>query len=87
MLAILAHDAGTARRQNAQVKIWAAFAVALAMSIVGSALVYQAARVVAAPMHFDNAQVEAGVLVFWLLPSICAALCIFAARGEKRGMA
>jgi predicted anti-sigma-YlaC factor YlaD len=85
VFAMLAHDTGTTRRHNAQVKIWAAFAVALAMSIVGSALVYEAARFVAAPMHFDNAQVEAGVLVFWLLPSFCSALCIFAAPGEKSG--
>jgi predicted anti-sigma-YlaC factor YlaD len=87
VLAMLAHDTGTMRRQNAPLKIWAAFAVALSMSIVGSALVYEAAKFVAAPMHFDTAQVQAGVLVFWLLPSFCSALWIFAARGEKRGIA
>ncbi len=83
VIAMLAHPTGTMQRQNPQLKIWSSFAVALAMSIVGSALVYQAARFVAAPMHFDNAQVQAGVLVFWLLPSLCSALCVFAARGEK----
>jgi predicted anti-sigma-YlaC factor YlaD len=84
---ILAHHAGTTRQRNARFKVWAAFAVALSMSIVGSALVYQVARFLAAPMHFDNAQVRAGVLVFWLLPSFCAALCLLAAPGEKRGIA
>src|SRR5690349_19309623 len=38
---ILAHHAGTMRQHNLQFKIWAAFAAALSMSIVGSALVYQ----------------------------------------------
>jgi Putative zinc-finger len=68
-------------------KNWSAFAVALSMSIVGSALVYQAAKLLAAPMYFDIAQVQAGVLVFWLLPSFCSALCLLAAPGEKRGIA
>ena len=84
---ILAHHAGTMRQHNVQLKIWTAFAVALSMSIVGSALVYQVAKFLAAPMHFDTAQVQAGVLVFWLLPSFCAALCTLAARGENRGIA
>jgi predicted anti-sigma-YlaC factor YlaD len=84
---ILAHHTGTMRHRNVQFKTWAAFAVALSMSIVGSALVYQVARFLAAPMHFDNAQVQAGVLVFWLLPSVCAALCLLAAPGENRGIA
>ena len=83
----LAYHTGTMRQPNLQFKIWAAFAVALAMSIVGSALVYQVARFLAAPMHFDNAQVQAGVLVFWLLPSLCSALYMLAAPGENRGIA
>ena len=84
---ILAHHAGTMRQRNAQLKIWAAFAAALSMSIVGSALVYQVAKFLAVPMHFDNAQLQAGVLVLWLLPSFCAALCMLAAPGQNRGMA
>ena len=84
---ILAHHTGTMRQHNVQFKIWAAFAVALSMSIVGSALMYQVAKFLAAPMHFDNAQIQAGVVVFWLLPSLCAALCMLAARGENRGIA
>ena len=87
VLEILAHHTGTMRRHNVQFKIWAAFAVAVSMSIVGSALVYQVAKFLAAPMHFDTAQVQAGVLVFWLLPSICSALCLLAAPGENRGIA
>ena len=75
------------RQHNVQFKVWAAFAVALSMSIVGSALFYQVAKLLTVPMHFDTAQVEAGVLVFWLLPSFCAALCLLAAPGENRGMA
>jgi predicted anti-sigma-YlaC factor YlaD len=75
------------KRQRWQFRIWAAFAVALSMSIVGSAIVYQAAKFLAAPMRFDNAQLQAGVLVFWLLPSLCAALCLLAAPGENRGIA
>ena len=84
---ILAHHTETMRQHNGQFKIWAAFAVALSMSFVGSALVYEMARRLAVPMHFDTAQVQAGVLVFWLLPSFCSALCLLAARGENRGIA
>ena len=75
------------RPHNVQFRIWAAFAVALSMSFAGSALVYQVAKFLTAPMHFDNAQIQAGVLVFWLLPSLCAALCMLAAPGENRGIA
>ncbi len=76
------------RQHNVQFKIWAAFAVALMLSFVGSALVYLMVTRLAVPMYFDIAQVQTGVLVFWLLPSFCAAaLCLFAARGQKRGIA
>jgi hypothetical protein len=84
---ILAQHTGTMRQHNGQFEVWAAFAVALLMSFVGSALVYQMAKRLAVPMHFDTAQVQAGVLVFWLLPSFCSALCLLAARGENRGIA
>ena len=84
---ILAHHTETMRQHNVQFKIWAAFAVALSMSFVGSALVYQMVKRLAVPMHFDTSQVQAGVLVFWLLPSFCSALCLLAARGENRGIA
>jgi hypothetical protein len=84
---ILAHHTETMRQHNVQFKIWAAFAVALSMSFVGSALVYLMVKRLAVPMHFDTAQVQAGVLVFWLLPSFCSALCLLAARGENRGIA
>jgi hypothetical protein len=57
------------------------------MSIVGSALLYEVARYLTVPIHFDNAQVQAGVLVFWLLPSLCAAFCLLAAPVERRGIA
>ena len=87
VLEILAHHSETMRQHNRQFKIWAAFAVALSMSFVGSALVYQMAKRLSVPMHFDTAQVQAGVLVFWLLPSFCSALCLLAARGENRGIA
>src|SRR2546421_8885466 len=84
---ILAHHTSTLRQHNVQFKIWAAFAAALSMSFVGSALVYQMVKRLAVPTHFDTAQVQAGVLVFWLLPSFCSALCLLAARGENRGIA
>jgi hypothetical protein len=84
---ILLHHTGTMRQHNVRYKNWAAFAAALAMSFAGSALVYQIAKRLAVPMHFDIAQVQAGVLVFWLLPSFCPALCLLAAPGENRGMA
>lgn len=74
-------------QHNVQFRNWAAFAVALSMSFAGSALVYQMAERLAVPMHFVTAQVQAGVLVFWLLPSLCAALCLLAAPGENRGIA
>lgn len=84
---ILAHHTRTMRRHNVDFKIWAAFAATLSMSFVGSALVYQMAERLAVPMYFDIAQVQAGVLVFWLLPSLCSALCMLAAPGENRGIA
>lgn len=84
---VLAHHTGTMRQHNVQFKIWAAFAVALSMSFVGSALVYQMAKRLAVPMHFDTAQIQAGVLVFWLLPSLCSALCLLVAPGKRRGLA
>lgn len=84
---ILAHHTQTTRQHNVQVKVWAAFAVALLMSFVGTALVYQVAKLLAVPIHFNTAQVQAGVLVFWLLPSLCAALRLLAAPGENRGIA
>jgi hypothetical protein len=84
---ILAHHTGAIRQHSVPFKSRAAFAVALSMSFVGSGLVYRVARLLAVPIHFDTAQVQAGVLVFWLLPSLCAALCLLAAPGEKRGNA
>lgn len=75
------------RQHNVQFKNWAAFALALSMSIAGSALLYQVAKLLTVPAPFDTAQVQAGVLVFWLLPSLCAALCLLAAPGENRGIA
>jgi predicted anti-sigma-YlaC factor YlaD len=84
---ILAHHTGTMREHNMKFKIWAAFAGALSMSFVGSALAYQLAQRMAIPMHLDTAQVQAGVIVFWLLPSLCSALCMLAAPIENRGIA
>ena len=84
---ILAHHTGTMRQHNVQFKTRAAFAVALSMSFAGSALAYEVAKILALPMHFNTTQIQAGVLVFWLLPSLCAALCLLAAPGENRGIA
>src|SRR5216683_966930 len=84
---ILAHHTETMRQHNVQFKVWAAFAVALSMSIVGSALVYQVAKLLTVSMHFDTARVQAGVLVFWLLPSLCSAFRLLAALDENRGIA
>jgi predicted anti-sigma-YlaC factor YlaD len=75
------------RPYTVSLKVWAALAAALSMSIVGSALLYKMATYLMVPVHFDNAQVEAGVLVFWLLPSLCAAFCLLAAPVERRGIA
>ena len=87
LVALKLHNTGTRRQHNVQFKVWAAFAVALSMSFVGSTLVYQVAKLLTVPMHFDAAQVQAGVLVFWLLPSFCSALRLLAAPGENRGIA
>ncbi len=84
---ILARDTGTMRQHSMPFKNWTAFAVALSMSFVGSGLVFQMAERLAVPVHFNTAQVQAGVLIFWLLPSLCAALCLLAAPGENRGVA
>jgi hypothetical protein len=82
-----AHHNETMRQYKVQFKNWVAFAVALSMSFVGSALVYQMAMRLAVPMHLETTQVQAGVLVFWLLPSFCSALWLLAAPGETRGIA
>src|SRR5437870_6126895 len=83
---ILAHHTETMRRHNVQFKVWAAFAVALSMSFVGSAIVYQMVKRLAVPTHFDTAQVQPGVLAFWLLPSFCSAFCLLGAGVENRVM-
>jgi predicted anti-sigma-YlaC factor YlaD len=84
---ILVHHSETMRQHNVPFKVWAVFSVALSMSILGSVLVYQVAKLLTVPMHLNTAQVQAGVLVFWLLPSFCSALRLLAAPGENRGMA
>ena len=84
---ILSRDTGTMQQNSVPFKNWAAFAVALSMSFAGSAFVYQMAGRLTAPGHFVSAQIQAGVLVFWLLPSLCAALCLLAGPGENRGIA
>ena len=84
---ILAHHTETIRQHNVQFKVWAVFAGALSMSFLGSAVAYQLAERMAIPMHIDTAQVQAGVIVFWLLPSLCSAFLMLAAPGENRGIA
>ncbi len=84
---ILAHHAGTMRQHNVQLKVRTAFALALSMSLVGSLFAWWLARFLAVQMHFGIAQAQAGVLVFWLLPSLCAALCTLVTPGENRGIA
>ena len=84
---IPARYTGIMRQHSVPFKNWVAFALALSMAFAGSAIVYQMAKLATGPAHFDSAQVQAGVLVFWLLPSLCAALCLLAAPGENRGMA
>src|SRR5436305_14928070 len=79
---ILAHHTETMRQHNVQFKIWAAFAVALLMAFVGSAPVYQVAILLAVPVHFATSQVQPGVLIFWLLPSLYSACCLLAAPGS-----
>src|SRR6476646_12189568 len=54
---ILAHHTAPMRQHNVQFKIWAAFAVALSMSFVGSALAYEVAKILALPMHFHTSQI------------------------------
>src|SRR5437879_12389952 len=84
---ILAHHTETMRQHNVRFKIWAAFSVALSMSFVGSALVYQMSKHLADPMRFDTTQVQTGVFVFWLLPSFSAVVSVLAAPGKNRGIA
>jgi len=83
----LARATGTVRLNGVSFRNWAAFAGALSLSFVGSGLVYQLGERVADPMHFVSAQLRAGVLVFWLLPSLCAAACLLAVPGQKGGLA
>lgn len=84
---ILAHHTETMRQHHVQLKVRTAFAVTLSMSLVGSLLACWGARLLAVQMHFSIAQVQAGVLFFWLLPSVCAAFCTLVASGENRDIA
>jgi predicted anti-sigma-YlaC factor YlaD len=84
---ILAHHTATMRQHNVRLKVRTAFALTLSMSLVGSLIACWGARLLAVHMHFGIAQVQAGVLVFWLLPSVCAALSTLVAPGENRGIA
>jgi len=72
------------RQRIVEYKVGPAFAVALLLSIVGSASVYEVATHL---LHFDKEQVRTDVLIFWLLPSFCATLCLLATPSEKRGIA
>ncbi len=72
------------RRRIMEYKAGAALALALFVSMVGSGCVYEVGTLL---LHFDTAQVRTEVLIFWLLPSFCAALCLLAAPGETRGVA
>ena len=87
LAALKLHHTGTKRQHTVRFRNWAAFTVALSMSFVGSALVYQMTRLLTVPMHFETARVQAGVIVFWLLPSFFAALRLLAPPGENGGMA
>jgi hypothetical protein len=72
------------RQRIVEYRFRAAFATALVLSIVGSAFVYEVATNL---LHFDMEQVRTEVLIFWLLPSFCATLCLLATPGAKRGIA
>jgi anti-sigma factor RsiW len=72
-----------AQRHSVPLKNWAAFAVALSLSFAGSGFVYQMAERLAVPTHYVSAQLQAEIVVFWLLPSLCAAFCLLAAPREK----
>ncbi|WP_128911285.1 zf-HC2 domain-containing protein [Granulicella sibirica] len=72
------------RRHIVEFKVWAAFAVALLLSIVGSAFVYEVATLL---LHFETVQVRTDVLIFWLLPSFCVTLCLLVTPSDKRGIA
>jgi hypothetical protein len=72
------------RLRIVEYRVQAAFAVALLLSIVGSASVYKVATHL---LHFDMEQARTDVLIFWLLPSLCAALCLLVTPSEKRGIA
>jgi len=77
------HRLQLARWRIVEYKAGTAFAVALMLSFIGSAFVCEVATL----LHFDRAQVRTDVLVFWLLPSLCAALCLLAPSRRKRGIA
>jgi len=76
------HPLQLMRQRIVEYKVRAAFAVALILCLMGSAFVYE----VATRLHFDTAQVRTDVLVFWLLPSLCATFCLLATPSEKRGV-
>ena len=77
---------GTMRLHNVPFRSWAAFALALLMSLVGSGLMYQMAQRLVST-DSASAHIQAGVLLFWLLPSLCAAFCLLAPPDQNRGIA
>jgi anti-sigma factor RsiW len=80
---VLARPHRQAQRHGVPLKNWAAFAVALSLSFAGSGFVYQLAERMVVPTHYVSAPLQAGVVVFWLMPSLCAAFCLLAAPREK----
>ena len=85
---ILAHHTETMRQHNVQFEgLGCICCSALDVNCGIGTCVDQVAKLLTVPMHFDPAQVQAGVLVFWLLPSFCSALRLLSAPGENRGIA
>ena len=67
--------AGAHRRRSRR-----GFALALAMTAVGSLAAWQAADWFAAYRHLAPRALEAGVMIFWILPSLWAALLLLTPR-------
>jgi hypothetical protein len=72
------------RLRIVEYKVGVAFIASLFLSIVGSAFVYEVATNL---LHCDMEQLRRDVLIFWLLPSFCATLCLLATPSGKRGIA
>jgi predicted anti-sigma-YlaC factor YlaD len=61
-------------KQTSRVRLWSTSLLALLLTVVGSFAAAQLGGVVAAAFHIQPAQLQLGLTLFWITPSLC--LCL-----------